>query len=58
MWDQTYDCANQHHCENDVYPLYCIAFAFCIIIERVFGVPRHGKDVVDDLNARENVSLS
>ena len=53
MWDHTYSCAKQYHCEYDIYLLSCLDLELRIIIYKAVGEPGHGKDVVDGMNVRD-----
>ena len=51
MWDHTDGCTKQYHYESYIYLRSFLDLQFCIIIDRVFGAPGHGKCVVGGLNA-------
>ena len=56
-WYHTDGCAKQYCCSSDFHLPSCLDLEFCIIIDRAVGEPRHGRYVVNILNAREKLML-
>ena len=52
MWDKKYGCTNKYRCASSIYIISCLDLEFFIVINKTFGAPGHGNNVVDGLNAR------
>ena len=44
-------------CYSDIYLITVLSSSYGIIIDRAINAPGHGKNVVDGLNATENIYL-
>ena len=49
----TYGCNYQYICATVLYLLSILSHAYNFVIGRCFGGPRHGKGVIDGLNATD-----
>ena len=54
-WEDTDGCAKQYRCDLDIYLMTNLSSSYGIIMDFVINSPGHGKNVVDLLNATENV---
>ena len=52
IWASTYGCCNQYRCGVSLYFLSLLSSNFNINIDRMIGAPKHGKDIVDTINAQ------
>jgi hypothetical protein len=57
MWDNTGGCMKQYHSGTAMFLLSYLAHVYDITSNRAIGAPRHGKDVVDGLNATDKQFL-
>ena len=51
IWENTDGCAEQYICASVLYLMSVISHIYSLIIDRGISAPRHGKEVVDGLNA-------
>ena len=51
IWENSDGCAEQYRCASALYLMSVMSQTYSIIIDRGISAPRHGKEVVDGLNA-------
>ena len=51
IWENTDGCAEQYICASALYLMSVMSQTYSLIIDRGISAPRHGKEVVDGLNA-------
>ena len=57
IWENKDGCDYQYRCSNALDLFSIFYHSYNIVIDSGVGAPRHGKDVVDGLNATEKVIL-
>ena len=50
IWNNIYGCSDQYICDNVLYLISMLAYAYNIIIDGDVGAPVHGREVIDGLN--------
>ena len=51
IWDNIDGCAEKYRCSSALYLMSVMSKCYSIIIDWVISAPRHGKELVDGLNA-------
>ena len=51
IWENTDGCAKQYRCASVLYLMSVMSQFYSIIIDQGISAPRHGKDVVDEINS-------
>ena len=57
IWESTDDCCKEHRCGEALYFLSFIFSNFNITIDRMICAPKHGKYLMDTINARDKQYL-
>ena len=58
IWENTDDCAEQYRYASALYLMSVMSQCYSIIIDRGISAPRHGKEVVDGINAVDKYCVS
>ena len=57
FWENTYGCVDQYRCDTALYLLSILDHTYDIIIYRVIGAPRHGREIVDGIYTTDKIFI-
>ena len=55
VWEYNYGCSNKYRRVLATYLMTVLSSSYGIIMDRAINAPGHEKNVVDGLNATENI---
>ena len=56
-WENNYGCAEQYRCATELYLMSVLSQHHSIIFDRGTSASGHGREVVDGLNAIDNIYM-